>query len=139
MVAFGLGLTVLLLLTFVRVDLLESWQQTLAENAPDHFMINVQPDERASIADIFRTNNRAIPEFAPMVRARMQTSNGEDVRERRYPVEDGQWMANREQNLSWAKYISSTNKVVEGRWWAAHYTGEPLVTIEREAALELGL
>jgi len=138
-VAFGLGLTVLLLLTFVRVDLLESWQQTLAENAPDHFMINVQPDERASIADIFRTNNRAIPEFAPMVRARMQTINGEDVRERRYPVEDGQWMANREQNLSWAKYISSTNKVVEGRWWAADYTGEPLVSIEREAALELGL
>ncbi|MGB5345523.1 MAG: FtsX-like permease family protein, partial [Woeseia sp.] len=56
-VAFGLGLTVLLLLTFVRTDLLSSWQNTLDEKAPNHFLINVQPDERESVASVFRRND----------------------------------------------------------------------------------
>ena len=138
-VAFGLGLTVLLLLTFVRTDLLQDWQQTLDENAPNHFLINIQPQERASIAEIFQSNGVAAPEFMPMVRARMQLINGEDVKEREYPVEDGKWMANREQNLSWAEQISPSNKLVDGEWWPGDYSGEPLVSLEEDAAFELGV
>jgi putative ABC transport system permease protein len=94
-VAFGLGLTVLLLLTFVRTDLLEGWQRTLDENAPNNFLINIQPHERDSIAGIFESGGVDVPTFVPMVRARMQTINDEDVKTREYPVEDGEWMAKR--------------------------------------------
>jgi putative ABC transport system permease protein len=137
-VAFGLGLTVLLLLTFVRTDLLSVWQQTLDEDAPNHFMINIQPDERESIAAIFADSGLESPEFVPMVRARMRTINDVDVKEREYP-EGGEWMANREQNLSWAEEISPTNELVAGEWWPAGYDGEPLVSLEDEAAFELGV
>jgi putative ABC transport system permease protein len=137
-VAFGLGLTVLLLLTFVRTDLLAVWQQTLDENAPNHFMINIQPDERDSIASIFSENGIEEPEFVPMVRARMRTINDVDVKEREYP-EGGEWMANREQNLSWAEEIAPSNELLEGEWWPADYAGDPLVSLEEEAAFELGV
>ena len=56
----GLGLTVLLLLTFVRTDLLQGWQDTLNANAPNHFLINIQPQERDSIADIFANGSDRI-------------------------------------------------------------------------------
>jgi len=138
-VAFGLGLTVLLLLTFVRTDLLEGWQQTLDENAPNNFLINIQPQERASIAEIIQSGGVAAPIFVPMVRARMQTINGEDVKTREYPEEDGKWMANREQNLTWAEHLSASNEVVKGDWWPAGYDGEPLVSLEEDAARELGV
>jgi len=139
MVAFGLGLTVLLLLTFVRTDLLEGWKRTLDENTPNHFLINVQPHERASIADIFERNGITAPQFVPLVRARMTTINGEDVKTREYPVKDGEWMANREANLSWAAELSDSNELVDGDWWAADYSGEPLVSIEEDAAADLGV
>ena len=138
-VAFGLGLTVLLLLTFVRTDLLEGWQQTLDENAPNNFLINIQPQERASIAEIFQSGGVAAPIFVPMVRARMQTINGEDVKTREYPAKDGEWMANREQNLTWAETLSASNEIVKGEWWPVDYDGEPLVSLEEEAATELGV
>ena len=138
-VAFGLGLTVLLLLTFVRTDLLESWQQTLDANAPNRFLINIQPQERESIADIFQNGGIEAPNFVPMVRARMQTINDEDVKTREYPVEDGKWMANREQNLTWAEQVSDSNELVDGEWWPADYAGEPLVSLEEDAAMELGV
>ena len=138
-VAFGLGLTVLLLLTFVRTDLLEGWQRTLDQNAPNNFLINIQPQERASITEIFQSGGVAAPNFVPMVRARMQTINGEDVKTREYPDEDGKWMANREQNLTWAETLSDSNEIVKGVWWPADYDGEPLVSLEEEAAAELGV
>ena len=139
MVAFGLGLTVLLLLTFVRTDLLVAWKQTLDENVPNHFLINVQPHERVSIADIFERNGITAPQFVPLVRARMSTINGEDVKTREYPVKDGEWMANREANLSWAAELSDSNAIVDGEWWAQDYSGEPLVSVEEEAAANLGV
>jgi len=138
-VAFGLGLTVLLLLTFVRTDLLEGWQQTLDENAPNNFLINIQPQERGSIAEIFQSGGVAAPTFVPMVRARMRTINGEDVKTRQYPEEDGEWMANREQNLTWAETVSTSNELIKGDWWPVDYDGEPLVSLEEEAAMELGV
>lgn len=138
-VAFGLGLTVLLLLTFVRTDLLDSWQQTLDANAPNHFLINIQPGERESISGIFANNGVAVPDFVPMVRARMTTINGDDVKTREYPVEDGKWMANREQNLTWADTISASNELASGEWWPADYEGDPLVSLEEDAAMEMGV
>jgi len=138
-VAFGLGLTVLLLLTFVRTDLLEGWRRSLDEDAPNHFLINVQRDERTSIAEIFESHDITPPQFVPLVRARMQTINDEDVKTREYPVDDGRWMANREANLTWAEELSGTNEIVAGEWWAPDYQGKPLVSVEREAAFEMGV
>jgi len=138
-VAFGLGLTVLLLLSFVRTDLLEGWRQSLSEDAPNHFLINIQPEERGSIAEIFQSEGIAAPQFVPLVRARMTEINDESVKTRQYPVQDGEWMANREANLTWADEMSSSNVLVDGEWWEPGYDGEPLVSVEEEAAMEMGL
>ena len=138
-VAFGLGITALLLLTLVRTDLLEGWRQTLGDDAPNHFLINIQPHEIESVATIFEANNAAIPIFTPMVRARMTTINDESVKDREYPNEDGTWLVNREANLSWTSGLSASNEIVEGEWWPADYAGPPLVSIEVDAAKNAGL
>lgn len=138
-VAFGLGLTVLLLLTLVRTDLLEGWRQTLDEDAPNHFLINIQPQERDAVAQLFTDNGIATPEFTPLVRARMTMINGESVKDREYPNEDGRWLANREANLSWTAQMSDSNELLEGTWWPEDYDGPPLVSIEEESAMNAGL
>jgi putative ABC transport system permease protein len=51
-VAFGIGLMVLLLLTVVRTELMSSWQAALPAEAPNHFIINIQSDERAAVTGI---------------------------------------------------------------------------------------
>ncbi len=138
-VAFGLGLTVLLLLTIVRTDLLEGWRQTLDEDAPNHFMINIQPHERESVTNIYRTAGVEPPAFQPLVRARMTTINGVSVRDIEYPDRGGEWMANREHNLSFTAELSSSNEIVDGEWWPEDYSGPALLSVEEEAALETGL
>ena len=102
-------------------------------------MINIQAQELDSVAEIFTSAGVARPNFVPMVRARMTTINNEDVKTREYPVEDGKWMANREQNLTWSEEVSSSNELVAGEWWPENYAGEPLVSLEEDAAEELGV
>ena len=138
-VAFGLGLTMLLLLTIVRTDLLAGWRQTIDTDAPNHFMINIQPQELDSVADVFASAGVATPDFVPMVRARMTTINDEDVKTREYPDPGGEWMANREANLSFSAKLSDSNEIIEGEWWPEDYDGPPLVSIEEEAAMETGI
>ncbi len=138
-VAFGLGLTVLLLLTLVRTDLLEGWRRTLDENAPNHFLINIQRSETESVTNVFAARGVKPPDFAPLVRARMTLINGVSVKEREYPEADAKWFVNREQNLSWATHLSASNELLEGEWWPPDYDGAPLVSIEEEVAAETGL
>ena len=138
-VAFGLGLTVLLLLTIVRTDLLEGWRATLGEQAPNHFMINIQPQERDSVARIFADAGIEPPDFVPLVRARMSQINGEPAREYEPPTPDGEWFVSREANLSFAARVSSSNEVIAGEWWPEDYSGPPLASIEEEVSMETGL
>ena len=138
-VAFGLGITVLLLLTLVRTDLLEGWRETLGDDAPNHFLINIQPQEIDAVAALFEANKVARPEFTPLVRARMTTINDESVKDREFLNEEGKWFTNREQNLSFAANLSPSNELVEGEWWPENYSGPPLVSLQDEAAINAGL
>ncbi|MDJ0700358.1 MAG: FtsX-like permease family protein [Woeseiaceae bacterium] len=138
-VAFGLGLTVLLLLTLVRTDLLEGWKRLLDESAPNHFLINIQRHETESVREIFADRGIDEPRLSPLVRARMTKVNGESVKERQTPDGRGDWFTRREQNLSWAEQLSDSNELLDGEWWPEGYDGPALVSIEEEVAVESGL
>lgn len=137
-VAFGLGLMVLLLLTVVRNDLLDGWRASLPEDAPNNFIINVQPEELSSVREIFRANDIEPPVFSPLVRARISHLNGVPVRELEVTDPDGRGLLTREANLSWSAPLPASNTLVAGRWWAEDSRGTE-VSIEEGIAQSLGL
>ncbi|HVC37671.1 MAG TPA: FtsX-like permease family protein, partial [Gammaproteobacteria bacterium] len=67
MVAFGIGLMVLLLLGLVRGDLLSSWRTSLPADAPNQFIINIQPDQRTTVETFFTSHGLATPMLYPIV------------------------------------------------------------------------
>ncbi len=138
--AFGLGMLVLLLLAVVRTDLLESWQAMLPEDAPNQFMVNIQPDQREGVRDFFRERNVEPPKMQAMVRSRLVAINGKPVTEIDFSgPERSERFAEREQNLSWAGELSDSNTVVEGEWWTPEEYGDALISLEEEAATRLGV
>ncbi|MDT8321448.1 MAG: permease, partial [Xanthomonadales bacterium] len=70
-VAFGLGLMVLLLLSTVRTELMDTWRQSLPADAPNQFLINIQPQETRPMTAFMRQRGLDEPDFVPLVRARM--------------------------------------------------------------------
>ncbi|HEU4531207.1 MAG TPA: FtsX-like permease family protein [Steroidobacteraceae bacterium] len=138
-VAFGLGLMVLLLLAVVRDDLLEDWRASLPPDAPNHFLINIRPDERAGLQQFFTERGVKAPTLFPMIRARLTTINGKTAAEMKELNDRGQNFAEREQNLTWAAEPQKDNEIVAGRWWTEADHGKPLVSIATEYQQEMGL
>jgi putative ABC transport system permease protein len=138
-VAFGLGLMVLLLLAVVRNDLMHQWRASLPENAPNHFMINIRPDQTAAVREFFAQRAMAPPELVPMVRARLTQINGTAVAELHMQNERARDFIEREANLTWAQAMQRDNKIVAGEWWREGDGGGPRVSVETELAKSLGL
>lgn len=138
-VAFGLGIMVMLLLSTVRSDLLDDWQQSLPPDAPNHFVINVQPDQVEAVSNYFRQQGVANTRLYPMVRARLVEINGIPARTSDYETERARHMITREFNLSWAETMQTDNTLVSGRWWSREEFGKPLLSMESKLSKTLGL
>lgn len=139
--ALGLGLMALLLLTFVRTDLIGRWQLALAEEAPNRFIINVQQDQLAGVAEVAATQGLAAPVLYPMVRARLATHNGQVVDGRDPDVGPGgagARRADREFNLSTATTLRDDNRVVAGEIWGPGGSDGVELSVESGFAESLG-
>lgn len=138
-VAFGLGIMVLLLLSTVRNDLLDGWQQSLPEDAPNHFMINVQSDQVEDIQQFFLDKGVKQPVLHSMVRARLTHINGRRVSSNDYSDDRAKHMITREFNLSPASTPQVDNVIVAGSWWQAEDHGKALMSLEAKLAVRLGI
>jgi putative ABC transport system permease protein len=137
-VAFGLGLMVLMLLTLVRNDLMDSWRDSLPNDAPNQFMINIQPSEVSQMQAFLRDKQMDVPRFVPLVRARLTAINETPVEQITFEDPQGERWAKRESNLSFSDQMQDGNQLTQGEWWKAG-TEEHQVSVETDFGSELGI
>ncbi|RTL47311.1 MAG: FtsX-like permease family protein [Rhodocyclaceae bacterium] len=116
MVALGLGLTALLLLTVVRGDLMGAWQSSVPPDAPNRFAINIQPDQQAAVIAFFLQQGLPAPVLEPMVRGRLVAVNGKAIEAESYQDDRARRLVEREFNLSWSGLLPQGNRVSAGQW-----------------------
>ena len=139
MIGFSLGLMVLILLALVQGDLIRNWQASLPSNAPNRFVINIQPEQIAGVKTLFKQQNIAEADVFPMVRGRLISINAQPITNKVYTEERAKRLAEREFNLSWAAKMQTDNALIAGRWWTAADHGKPYISLEQELAKSLGI
>lgn len=136
-VAVGVGLMALFLLAVVRNDLLEAWRAEIPPDAPNQFLINIQPDQVGGVRD--RLAEAGIEtRLYPMVRARLVALNGAEVRAGDYDSDQARWLTRREFNLSWTRELQGDNAVIAGEWWSGE-DPSPQLSVEQGFAGEIGV
>jgi putative ABC transport system permease protein len=138
-VGLSMGLMAVLLLAFVRNDLLKSWQSSLPADAPNRFVINIQADQIPAINDLLTAHAIQHADIFPMVRARLQAVNGKPINSDDYKDDRAKRLAEREFNLSWAAQMQADNELVAGQWWRDDDAGKPLLSLEQGLAETLNL
>ena len=138
-VAFGLGLMVLLLLAVVRGDLLADWRRSLPADVPNNFLINIRPDERGALDEFLASRGMGRPSMYPMVRARITAINSKPSGSIELRGDAGRGFLEREQNLTWSQELMEDNQLIAGAWWTPQDSGKHLVSIstEYQEALQL--
>ena len=115
--ALGLGIMAMLMLTLVRTELITKWQQSMPPDMPNRFAINIQSDQLADVKRQFAELKLATPDLYPMVRGRLAAINGRAVAPAEYGDERTKRLAEREFNLSWGDIRRADNRIVAGTFW----------------------
>ncbi|CAH0148801.1 hypothetical protein SRABI118_00476 [Massilia sp. Bi118] len=131
-VSLSLGLMALLVLTVVRGDLMEAWRVATPLDAPNRFIINIQPDQKAGVEKNIRAAGVGDLMLYPMIRGRLVAVNGNPITAGTYTDERAKALSDREFNLSSVKDLPEANDIVAGQW----YRDAPGVA---EASVEQGI
>lgn len=137
-IGIGLGAMVMLLLTLVRGDLLESWRDRLPPDAPNYFLINIQPDQVKQVQTFLQDELHIQNALYPMVRGRLLAINDRAINPDDYADDRARRLAAREFNLSWTAKMQSDNRLVQGQWWQGDET-KTLFSVEDGIAETLGI
>lgn len=138
-VALGVGMMALMLLTMTRADLLDSWQRSLPPDAPNRFLVNVQPDQVDAISGFLRAEGMTPPALYPMVRGRLVEINGKPVSSASYTEDRAKRLIDREFNLSWSSVLPRDNHLVSGRWFTAEDHTRGVFSVEEGLAKTMNI
>src|SRR5687767_8212441 len=133
--SLALGLTAVLLLTFTRNDLVDAWRRSAPPDAPNRFLLGVQPEQLSEVNAFFAQRKIKAPELNPMVRGRLTEVNGKKVSELDFTEERAQRLVEREFNLSFAEQPPAHNAIVAGKWFTP---GAAELSVEEGIAQRLG-
>jgi putative ABC transport system permease protein len=134
--ALAVGLLALMLLVLLRTDLISSWRQATPPDAPNRFIINLQPEQ----AEPFKAGLTAAGvknyDWYPMIRGRLVAVNGKDIAPSQYTEERAARLVEREFNLSHSAQLPAHNTLVAGKWVADEADG---ISVEEGIATQLHL
>jgi putative ABC transport system permease protein len=134
--ALSVGLMALALLVLLRTDLIDSWRRATPPDAPNRFVINVQPDQTTEFRAQLAGEGVARYDWYPMARGRLLTVNGEPVGPRYAHNEMARRSVNRELNLGLAADLPQHNRLAAGQWRSGDADG---LSVESGLAEQLGL
>jgi putative ABC transport system permease protein len=136
---FAVAIMLLFTLTIVRTSLIEEWKVQVPDEAPNHFLVNIPPDELPHVQTLLRDAKIRSEPIYPMMRARLTHINGAETTEEQRSASNA---LRRELNVTWAETLAADNKVLEGQWWSDWQRIDanlPGVSVEIETATEIGL
>ncbi|WP_353152989.1 FtsX-like permease family protein [Herminiimonas fonticola] len=135
-VALALGLMALLLLTVIRGDLVSAWRNATPPDAPNRFVINIQPDQKAQFEARLEQNNIAGNDLYPMIRGRLLAINDVPITGETFIEDRAKRLVDREFNLSTMLDIPEQNQITAGRWYD---NSKPEASVEEGLAKTLKL
>ena len=149
MVSVGIGVMVIVTVSLLEHTLVNQVGESRPADSPSFFFIDIQPDQKEAFLRLLheRTHDPS-PVTTPLVRSRLRAINGQPVAaaEETERSSDRQqdrrknWYLTREYVLTFLYDLPRDNRVIKGAWWKpGQRLSKPLVSIEEDAATNLGL
>ena len=133
LISVGLVLFVLMLLTFVRQDLMMTWQASLPADTPDTFVMNVQPDQK-TLATQLLTQAQIQTDLVPMVKGRLVAINDQPILASQQTQTRARRLLEREANMALLQTPPSYNQITARLPDSQQNPALPKVSVEQDIA-----
>ncbi|MBX3645702.1 MAG: FtsX-like permease family protein [Rubrivivax sp.] len=134
--ALAVGLLALVLLVLLRTDLIDSWRRATPPDAPNRFVINLQPDQAGAFRQALANAGVTRYDWYPMIRGRLVAINDRPVQADDFGEDRAKRLVEREFNLSHAATPPAHNPITAGRWVEGEADG---LSVESGLAETLGV
>ena len=134
--ALAVGLLALMLLVLLRTDLISSWRKATPPDAPNRFVINVQPEQGEAFQKALRDGGVTKFDWYPMIRGRLVAVNGKSITPDDFEDDRAKRLVDREFNLSNNTEQPAHNQTVAGKWTPGE---KDAISVEDGLAKTLGL
>jgi putative ABC transport system permease protein len=138
--SLGLGVMLVVAVALLEGNLRDQLISARTDTAPAFFFIDIQPDQVEGFRDLVTRLGGTGPDVVPIVRARLQATDGAPISPDARTRKEDPWYLTREYALTWSATAPGHNSVVAGRWWTADEAARaPLISVEEDIAKQLGV
>ncbi|MDS7931933.1 FtsX-like permease family protein [Acinetobacter sp. V102_4] len=129
--ALALGLSLITVLSVLRTDLLERWQQQLPEGTPNQFVYGLPPFDLKAFEQQLKQNGWQSTPLYPNIRGRLLAKNDIPFSEEAIKQNNS---LRRELNLTQSNHLPNDNAITNGQ---AQFSGVGQVSVENKTAESL--
>lgn len=134
-VSLGLGIFLLSLTLLLRALVLDQVEAAQTGDGPNIFLVDVQPDQVAGVAELLEGQSLPVLESAPMVTMTLSAVNGVDVQALREQGTVPDWVLRRQFRSSYRESLNATEEAISGIWPPVDWSGQEPIPL----SLEIGL
>ena len=139
-ISLGIGLTLLLTLSFVANNLKQEISDSIPSMAPDLFFVSIDKDIQGDLQSFIEGVDPNVElEFSPMASASFISLNGIPIEEIVTESNRSAWVVRGDRRISWSEKPKPDNPIVEGEWWEPGNEDEMFISMDSRAAYDLGM
>ena len=136
--SLGLGLTALVMIALVQTNLNDMVMETIPEEAPAFFFLDIQPDQVEPFEAQIAGFDRVKLTRSPTLRGRITRIDGVPVAQAKI-ASDVRWAVRGDRFLSYSGTMPEGTELTTGDWWAENYSGPPLLSLTADLAEGFGV
>jgi putative ABC transport system permease protein len=133
LLAVGLGTFFILGVRALQANLLRDFALQMGDDAPDMFLMDIQPAQRDGLTALVDRENGddREPKLIPVLRARIVGVRGREVTLESFEDVRGRGGLSREFTITYRSNLEENEKLIDGTWWdEGPSAGMPEVSIE---------
>ena len=139
-ISLGIGLTLLLTLSFVANNLKKEISDSIPSMAPDLFFVSIDRDIQRELESFIKDVDPNVElEFSPMASASFISLNGTPIEEVVSESNRSAWVVRGDRRISWSEKPKPDNPIIEGEWWEPGNEDELFISMDSRAAYDLGM
>ena len=139
LISLGLGLTVMISVTMIELNLREGIASNLPKDAPSFFFLDIQPDQKEGFEELLLAQPSAHTlKLSPNLRGRIISVNGVPAAEALVDQSE-RWLLQNDRGFTYTSDIPAHSEITSGEWWPKDYKGPPLISVVEDVERGFGV
>lgn len=139
LISLGLGLTVMVSITLIEMNLRQGIAQNLPKDAPAFFFLDIQHDQKKGFEALLKSQPTAHTlKFSPNLRGRIVKVNGIPASEALKDQSES-WLLQNDRGFTYTAELPAHSEITSGEWWPENYQGPPLISVVEDVERGFGV